>query len=216
MQRKYLMSYGRIKARKLAQEQEIALPEIMAKYGFKQLEQGYDKIILEIGFGMGEHILHRAQNDPQSLYIGVEPFVNGVAKLCKDIKNSGVTNIRIHNGDARELIETFPDSCIDKIYLMHPDPWPKPRHHKRRIVNEQTLDMFARILKPHGQMQVATDWLDYARWILRHFLACPRFEWQAQSKTDWESEPEGHIQTKYQKKSLKEGRKAVFMLFERI
>jgi tRNA (guanine-N7-)-methyltransferase len=213
MQKKYLTSFGRIKARKLAQEQEIALPEIMAKYTFKEIETGYKQVILEIGFGMGEHILHRAQNDPQSLYIGCEPFVNGVAKLCKDIKNSGVTNIRIHNGDARLLIESFPDACLDKIYLLHPDPWPKARHNKRRIVNEQTLDMFARILKANGQMQVATDWQDYAKWILRHFLDCPHFAWTAQSKTDWENEPEGHIQTKYQKKSLKEGRKAVFMLF---
>lgn len=203
-------------------------PELLAILGqspdgnkqipLKSLEDsgnGFGKVILEIGFGMGEHIAHRAKNDPQTLYIGCEPFNNGVARLSAEIQKDNLANIRIYQGDARELIEGFADESVDKIFLMHPDPWPKAKHHKRRIVNAQSLEMFARILKPQGQMQVATDWQDYAKWILRHFLDCSHFKWLVQSKADWENEPEGHIQTKYQKKSLKEGRKAVFMLFEK-
>ena len=135
-------------------------------------------------------------------YLGVEPFINGVAKALTQMKEAGLSNVRLFEGDAREVMERMPDQCLDRIFLLFPDPWPKARHAKRRFVQDETAAEFVRLLKPGGALRVATDvkaYADHALWILhRH----PRLEWQARSAADWRAPPEDHLTTRYEMKKL--------------
>ena len=172
---------------------------------------GYQKIALEIGFGGGEHLLAQAAHHPDTLYIGCEPFINGVAKCLAGIDRQKLGNIRLFTQDARLLIEALPESCVDEAFILFPDPWPKPRHHKRRLINSRTLAMLARIHKTGGRLLIATDHEDYSAWILEHLLASRDYEWMAREKADWLTPPADWTETKYQRKTTAEGRAPVFI-----
>jgi len=157
---------------------------------------------LEIGFGGGEHLAHQAALNPDIDFIGAEPFINGVAKLLALIDEKGLGNIRIHDDDVRYLLEALPAACVDRIYLLYPDPWPKVRHHKRRLVNADTLKDFYRILRPGGIFVFASDIPDYVDWTRAHVAECGGWEKQFDSG----NAPKDWIETRYEAKAVKSGR----------
>jgi tRNA (guanine-N7-)-methyltransferase len=165
---------------------------------------------LEIGFGGGEHIVHQAGLAPHAGLIGAEPFINGVAAALGRIRRAGVDNIRIHPGDVRDLFDLLPDACLDRAFLLYPDPWPKRSHHERRFVTPEPLAALARVLKPGSELRVATDIPDYVRQTLEEV---PRagFDLLAQTGTAWPD----WTRTRYEAKALREGRVPHYLTFRR-
>jgi tRNA (guanine-N7-)-methyltransferase len=170
---------------------------------------------LEIGFGGGEHLAWQAARRPERGFIGAEPFVNGVARLLAHIDEAGLDNIRIHFGDARPLIEALPDGAFSRLYVLHPDPWPKKRHFKRRMISPWFFGEAARLLKPDGELRIASDVPDYVRWTLMHARSARAFEWMARAPADWARRPEDWPETRYGAKALREGRPPVYLTFAR-
>jgi len=159
-------------------------------------------VVLEIGFGGGEHLVAQATAHPSTRFIGVEPFLNGVASCLRHIEEANAQNIRLHNGDARDVIARLPDASLDRVYILFPDPWPKARHHKRRLIQAEFLDDLARVMKPGTELRFATDWANYASWTLEHVTRDKRFTWLAESAADWRSAWPGHVTTRYEAKKL--------------
>lgn len=169
---------------------------------------------LEVGFGGGEHLATQALANPDVTLIGCEPYVNGVARLLSLIEDAD--NVRVVIDDARLLLKALPAASIERVFVLFPDPWPKARHHKRRIVNPETLADMARILKPGGELRLATDIMSYARPMLAAALADGRFDWQAERPADWCERPDDWPATRYEEKALQAGRSPVFFRFRRI
>lgn len=159
--------------------------------------------IMEIGFGGGEHLASQAGSHPHANFIGCEPFMNGVASLLVEIEDRGLNNIRIWQDDARLLIKNMPDNQLDQVYILFPDPWPKQRHHKRRLINAQLLTMLSKVMKPQGVLLIATDHQNYASWIGHHLAAHPSFtSFVGEAVTH--TPPEGWVETRYQQKAVRQ------------
>ncbi len=216
--------YGRQQGHKLRKHQQHLLDTLLPKLqiagpGDSAIDPAalFDgppaDVFLEIGFGGGEHLISRAGQNPDRGFVGAEPFVNGVAKILAGIETTGLTNIRLHFGDARDIIERFPDQSIAGTYLLYPDPWPKKRHNKRRFVNEENIRQLHRILKPGAPFLFASDIPDYVRWTLGRMLRHGGFEWTAECKDDWTKAPEGWPGTRYEAKAFREGRRAHYLHF---
>ncbi|MEL6371622.1 MAG: tRNA (guanosine(46)-N7)-methyltransferase TrmB [Pseudomonadota bacterium] len=173
------------------------------------------RVQLELGFGGGEHLAWQAANAPDVGFIGAEPFVNGVAKLLSEIDERGLTNVRVLHGDGRPLMEALPDQSLERIYVLHPDPWPKTRHHKRRIISPWFFKEAARLVIPGGTLRIASDIPDYIRWTLMHAQGAPAFTWTAERASDWHVRPDDWPQTRYEAKSLREGRQPAYLIYER-
>src|SRR3984893_2411525 len=163
-----------------------------------------DDIRLEIGFGGGEYLIAQAQERPRTGFIGVEPFVNGMAKALAAIESGNLQNIRLHFDEAVHLIAWLPQSSLARIDLIHPDPWPKRRHWKRRFVQDAMVSRLARILRPGGEFRFVTDLADYAAWTLQRLLRSPDFEWTAQTAGELRRPWPGFIQTRYHAKAARE------------
>jgi tRNA (guanine-N7-)-methyltransferase len=176
---------------------------------------GIEAVRLEIGFGGGEHLIAEAEREPRTGFIGVEPFVNGMAKALAGIDARSLANIRLHFGDAIVLIEWLPAHSLRRIDLIYPDPWPKRRHWKRRFVQDRTLAQIARILRPGGEFRFVTDWPDYAAWTLRHLTHTSDFEWTAERADDWRLPWPGFTSTRYEAKARREGRVPCYLIFRR-
>lgn len=159
-------------------------------------------VVLEIGFGGGEHLVAQATAHPNTRFIGVEPFINGVASCLRNVEEVNAQNIRLHQGDARDVVARLPDASLDRVYILFPDPWPKARHHKRRLIQAGFLNELARVMKPGAELRFATDWANYASWTLEQVTHHPRFAWLAESAADWRSAWPGHVQTRYERKKL--------------
>lgn len=170
---------------------------------------------LEIGFGGGEHLVHRATNLPDWNFIGCEPFENGMAKCLAGIDKGGLTNVRLLMDDARFLLDQLPTDSVDHIDLLYPDPWHKARHNKRRFVNPSNLDEMARVLKPGAKFCFASDIPDYVDWTLDHLRRHPAFTWVADSAADWRTPYDGWISTRYEQKAIREGRTPHYLTFLR-
>jgi tRNA (guanine-N7-)-methyltransferase len=170
---------------------------------------------LEIGFGGGEHLLKRALEFPETGFIGCEPFVNGMAKLLKEIRERGIRNIRLYDKDATFLLRRLPKAQISMIELLYPDPWPKRRQRKRRFVSEESLDLIARALTPGGSFRFASDIDDYVGWTLVRTLPRKDIVWQAAEPKDWITPYEGWIRTRYEAKAVREGRSSAYLTFVR-
>ncbi len=170
---------------------------------------------LEIGFGGGEHLIHRAGETPDAGFIGVEPFVNGMAKALMEIGRKGLANVRLSDADAVRVLDVLPDASLDRVSLLYPDPWPKKRHWKRRFVGPDTVARFARVLKPGGEFQFASDIDTYVDWTLRHLRAHPAFAWTARCAADWKTPFPGWPGTRYEAKALREGRTPAYLTFAR-
>jgi tRNA (guanine-N7-)-methyltransferase len=175
-----------------------------------------DEIQLEIGFGGGENMIAQASTRPRTGMIGVEPFVNGMAKALAAIETAGLRNIRLHFDDAIGLLAWLPDASVARIDLIHPDPWPKRRHWKRRFVQDATVAQFARILRRGGEMRFVTDIADYAAWTLRHFVQSPDFIWTAERADDWRRGWPDFAGTRYHAKAAREQRPSCFLIFRRV
>lgn len=172
------------------------------------------EVWLEVGFGGGEHMVHQAALNPQAGIIGCEPFINGVAMLLGKIRAAGVSNIRIHPGDVRELFDVLPECSLDRAFLLYPDPWPKARHHRRRFVTPGYLHPLARAMKPGAVLRVATDIPDYVRQAL---IEVPKagFDWLAERPADWREPWDDWISTRYEQKALREERVPHYLTFRR-
>ena len=170
---------------------------------------------LEIGFGGGEHLHHEAGRFPLTGFIGVEPFVNGMAKFLSRLDAEPRGNIRLYDDDATRLLDWLPDAALDGIDLFYPDPWPKKRHWKRRFVSAVNLDRFARVLKAGGRFRFASDIDSYVDWTLAACRAHAAFDWQAGSAQDWHTPYEGWPGTRYEAKALREGRRPAYLTFLR-
>lgn len=170
---------------------------------------------LEIGFGGGEHLVHQAVTYPGAHIIGCEPYMNGVAMLLGKIRQSEATNLNVHPGDVRNLFDVLPTACLDKAFLLYPDPWPKKRHHRRRFVTQEHLEPLARVLKPGAEFRVATDIPDYVRQTL---IEVPKagFEWRAECPEDWRTPWSDWISTRYEQKALREDRTPHYLTFRRL
>ncbi len=161
-----------------------------------------DDVWLEVGFGAGEHLLWQAENHPHVGLIGAEPYVSGIAKLLAKLGQSRARNVRIHEGDARDVIAALPQSALGRAFILFPDPWPKTRHHKRRFVQTATLDALARVLRPGAELRFASDDPGYFAWTLERLCAHPSYEWMAGRAVDWMSRPDDWPQTRYEAKAL--------------
>ncbi|MCC7267715.1 MAG: tRNA (guanosine(46)-N7)-methyltransferase TrmB [Caulobacteraceae bacterium] len=204
-----LRSFGRLKGRPIKPRQaalmQTLLPRLRPPAGaFRPLDlaPAAHEAWLEIGFGGGEHMAEQAARHPDVLLLGAEPFQNGVASALRHVDERGLGNVRIHDGDARDLLARLPDASLARVFILFPDPWPKARHNKRRLVQPETVAELARVLKPGGLLRFATDWGDYADEALGRFLASPHFDWPAECAGDWRAPPADHVATRYEEKRL--------------
>ncbi len=217
--------YGRRQDKPLKPRQTRLMETLLPRIAVPDPEKGpidlkalfpdTEEIWLEVGFGGGEHLAWQAAHNREAGLIGAEPFVNGVGKLLAQIDDEGLRNVRIHFGDARPLLEALPQGALSRLFVLHPDPWPKKRHFKRRMISPWFFLEAARLLRPGGELRVASDIPDYIRWTLMHAQNAPSFEWTARRAADWKTRPADWPQTRYEAKSLKEGRHPAYLVFRR-
>ena len=170
---------------------------------------------LEIGFGGAEHLIAQAASHPQCGFIGVEPFVNGMAKALAAIDARSLHNIRLHHGDATDLLAWLPPTSLARVDLLYPDPWPKRRHWKRRFVQDRSVAAIGYVLRPGGEFRFATDIADYAAWTLERLLRSPDFTWTAQRADDWRLPWLDFVGTRYEAKAKREDRTPCYLTFRR-
>ena len=180
------------------------------------LDAPVDDVRLEIGFGGGEHLIAEALAFPNVAFIGCEPYVNGMAKILAQIEAHDIGNIRLFAGDAMELLAWAPPRSLARIDLIHPDPWPKRRHWKRRFVQDATVAAMARTLKPDGEFRFVSDIDDYSAWTLKHLARSPDFVWTAERAPDWRLPWPDYTMTRYGVKAEREGRHAAYLRFRKM
>ncbi|MDH5723194.1 MAG: tRNA (guanosine(46)-N7)-methyltransferase TrmB [Alphaproteobacteria bacterium] len=221
--------FGRRQGRSLSSSRQKALDEVLPRINTPEnfltlqsnkspadfFDRPFKEYWLEIGFGHGEHLQELMLGNPDKAYIGAEPFVNGMTSFLKEINDLNTDNIRVLMDDGMLLARSFKPDSIDGIYILNPDPWHKTRHHKRRLVRKENLDIFARILKKGGDLILTTDVEDLADWMITETVNHGAFEWLAQSCTDWQTPPENWIPTRYEVKGAKGAKKMVYLLFKR-
>ena len=219
--------FGRRKGHKLRQHQadlvDNLLPHLaldIAQGAPSDVREMFDpraeELRLEIGFGGGEHLAAEAEIHPATGFIGCEPYVNGMAKILAQIEARNIGNIRLLAGDAAELLAWLPKTSLSRIDLLHPDPWPKRRHWKRRFVQDKTIAAMARVLKQGGEFRFVCDIDDYCAWTLSHLSRSPDFVWLAERADDFRKPWDGYTMTRYGKKAAREGRKAAYLRFRRV
>lgn len=161
-----------------------------------------DDVWLEVGFGAGEHLAWQAEQHPRVGLIGAEPYEGGVAKLLSKLDEEPRDNIRIHMGDARDILAALPDASLGRVFVLFPDPWPKTRHHKRRFLQIEMLDTLARVMKPGAELRFASDDAPLAEYTLERLMAHPAFTWTATRANDWKTRPADWPPTRYEAKQL--------------
>jgi len=222
-----LRSYGRRKAKPLSARKtrliEDLLPSLridLAKSPPSPLTALFpvpvSAVWLEIGFGSGEHLLWQAERHKEIGFIGCEPFINGMGSLLGAIEDRGLTTIRVYDGDAREVLAWLPAGSVGRIFLLFPDPWPKKRHQKRRLLAPETIGECARVLVSGGEFRFASDSGDYTAEALLLMRKSGAFAWTAEQADDWRKRPSDWPETRYERKSLSEGRKAAYLTFTRL
>lgn len=219
--------YGRRHGKTLRPLQRAALDEVLPRYmldlaapapaDLRSLFQtAPESLRLEIGFGAGERLLSQVRRLPQTGFIGVEPFVNGMAKFVAELASQPASNLRLYDDDATRLLDWLPAASIDIVELLYPDPWPKRRHWKRRFVSQVNLERIVRVLHPGGQFRFASDIDHYVDWTLAHCRAHGGLEWTATQPADWREPFEGWVETRYEAKARREGRRTAYLEFRRI
>jgi tRNA (guanine-N7-)-methyltransferase len=215
--------YGRSRGKALRDGQERLIAEALPRLSIEPgalagpglFAAETRELWLEIGFGSGEHMIAEAAANPDVGFIGCEPFLNGVAAALAGLERSGIDNVRIRRGDVQSLIDAAPSGLFSRIFVLYPDPWPKRRHNKRRLISEATVEALARVLRPGGEVRFATDIDDYAGWTLNRFLASPHFRWTAARADDWRFPWPEWRPTRYEAKARREGRKSAYFSFVR-
>lgn len=205
-----IRSFGRIKSRKLSDHKNHLLTDLVADYAIKDSDFSSQNNCLEIGFGFGDFTFEKAKQNPQQLFFGSEPHLNGVVNLLAKLETEPLKNLRISTSDVRLLLAKFPDRFFDQIFILFPDPWPKVKHFKRRLINQEFLDqILSPKMKNGAKLTIATDHDSYKTWILCEIAKSKKFNWDANSKKDWQIFPNDWVITKYQKKAEREGRISV-------
>ena len=219
--------FGRRKGHKLRAHQSGLIEQLLPRLTLdiarpapaeatELFEPPADEMRLEIGFGGGEHLAAEAHAFPTHGFIGCEPYVNGMAKILAQIEAQEIGNIRLFAGDAAELLAWLPPRSLSRIDLIHPDPWPKRRHWKRRFVQDTSIAAMARVLKSGGEFRFVSDIDDYCAWTLAHLASAPDFRWTAERASDWREPWPGYTMTRYGRKAEREGRKATYLRFRRV
>jgi tRNA (guanine-N7-)-methyltransferase len=220
-----LRSYGRRKGKRLSPRKERLIADLLPRLRPDLAHPAPDDlrtlfpvsvrdVWLEIGFGSGEHLLWQAEHAPDAGIIGCEPFINGVATLLGAIEDRGIETVRIHDGDARDVLAWLPDRSIARVFILFPDPWPKTRQMKRRLVSPELLESLARVIRPGGELRFASDDNDYAAQALLTVKQSGAFGWQARRADDWRIRPDDWPETRYELKGLS-GQKPVYLSWER-
>jgi tRNA (guanine-N7-)-methyltransferase len=218
--------FGRRRGRTLRPGQKTLINELLPRLAINLPASGCldtdalfgasrSAIWLEIGFGGGEHLAQLAEQHPQIGFIGCEVFENGIVKLLAQIEQRRLDNIRIFGDDARLMIAALSPASVDRVFILFPDPWPKRRQHKRRIVSRETLDGLAEIMTDDAELRVATDDADYLSWILERVTAHPAFEWRARRPADWRERPLDWPPTRYEAKARAAARPPAFLRVRR-
>jgi tRNA (guanine-N7-)-methyltransferase len=218
--------FGRRKGHKLRAHQAELVDQLLPKLAIDVAEPAPQplaelfkakvaSIRLEIGFGGGEHLLAEARADPGAGFIGCEPYLNGLAKILARLEAEPAGNLRLFAGDAAELLAWLPAASLQRIDLIHPDPWPKRRHWKRRFVQQATIAAMARVLRPGGEFRFVSDIDDYAAWTLELFQRSADFVWIAEHADDWRKPWPGFTHTRYGAKAVREGRAATYLIFRK-
>lgn len=220
--------FGRRKGHKLRTEQKALMENLLPhlKIDLEKFEKKIDpqdffasdikEVWLEIGFGAGEHTAWQAKQNPNIGFIACEPFLNGVASLLKRVSTDRLRNIRIFTDDALPLIRRFTEGKINRLFILFPDPWPKSRHKKRRIITTSNVTSFANIMADNGELRFSTDHLEYAKWTLLTMLKHEWFYWTAEKSSDWQNRPEDWPLTRYEYKAFKDNKKPIFLQFKRL
>lgn len=214
-----LRTFGRRKARPLSPRQARLLSEVYPRVaiaaGETPIDAGARETWLELGFGGGEHLVWHAQRSPQVQFIGCEPFQDGVVKVLSEIEQFGLANIQLYEGDGRDILRRLPPAAIARAFILFPDPWPKRRHAKRRLITNATLDLLAKVLLPGAELRFATDIADYADTALRAIIKHNGFTWPAMGPADWRERPADWPPTRYEEKAVREGRRRYYFRFRR-
>ena len=224
--RRDLRTFGRRRGRKLSPHQQRLMDEVLPRLridldtrappGLAQLfTSPPDRVWLEIGFGGGEHLLWQAKADLDVGLIGCEPFEDGVVKVLSVIDRERLGNIRLHPDDARDLLRWLPAATIDRAFVLFPDPWPKTRHRKRRLLQSDTIQDLARVLRPGAELRLATDIGDYAVQMLAGVLGSGAFDWPVATAADWRQRPDDWPPTRYEAKALRDDRRCTYLRFQR-
>lgn len=221
--------YGRRRGRKLRPKQDAVLNHGLSEYSITSemladapidprqwFDHDIDRICLEIGFGGGEHLAARAAQYPKTGFIGAEPFINGVASLCRHIDENNLNNVRIWPDDIRLLLPLLAKRSLQAVYILFPDPWPKQRHEARRIVQPAMLDLLADHICPDGELLLASDDPTAKSWLLANAVRHDHFAWQVSSAADWRQPPADWPGTRYMRKAEKAGRKSAWFRFCRV
>jgi len=216
-EKKLIRSFGRIKSRKFSDHKNFLLENLMPKYeldSFKschhKVEAGqFKKVVLEIGSGFGDFIFNKSSANRDKLFIGCEPHLNGLVNILSMLKNSPLDNICLYRQDVRFLIESMADDFLNHIFILFPDPWPKSKHRKRRLINKEFLDLIAKKVKKDGKLTIATDHDDYKTAIMASINQTNSWCWLAKSSKDWQEFPADWVETKYQKKAKIESRNSI-------
>ncbi len=221
-----LRSFGRRRGRKRSARQQALLGEVLPRFAL-DLKDACPRSLstlfpvptsvvwLEIGFGGAEHLIWQARHNPETGILGCEVFDDGVVKAVSAIEEHAVANIRISTHDARDVLRWLPDASLQRVFILFPDPWPKKRHEKRRLISRGLLDRLACVMAPGAELRVATDVGDYARAILFAAGAHSAFAWQAASPQDWRERRPDWPETRYEAKARREGRRCYFFRFLR-
>ena len=214
--------YGRRSGHKLRQGQAALLEELLPAVQIPEGSLssralfGDDRPLeFEIGFGSGEHLASHAASRPDRGFVGCEPFLNGVVGALGRIDADKLANVRLHMGDALAVLERLPDASLERLYLLHPDPWPKARHAKRRMINPGPLDLFAAKLKHGGEFRLGTDDPTYCRWSMMVMNRRRDFEWLAESAKDFRERPHDWPQTRYEAKARRKGHEVWYFRYLR-
>jgi tRNA (guanine-N7-)-methyltransferase len=222
-----LRSYGRRKSKPLSARKERLFQELLPTLRLdlreappKELRALFPvtlrEVWLEIGFGSGEHLLWQAEHHKDIGFIGCEPFVNGVGSLLGAIEDRRLETIRVHDADARDVLAWLPARSISRLFLLFPDPWPKKRQQKRRLLSSETVAAFSRVLAPGGELRFASDDSDYAALTLFTVNRSGAFAWLAERAADWRERTSDWPETRYERKAGSEGRKSIYLRFKRL
>lgn len=221
-----LRSFGRRRGRAPSPRQKALLTDLLPQVAINLSDPPpadartlFDRLVsqvwLEIGFGGGEHLVWQAERKPEVGLIGCEPYEDGVVKVLSAIETQRLGNIRLHADDARAVLPWLPPASVSRAFILFPDPWPKQRHVKRRLISTPLLNALARLMHPGAELRIATDIGDYARTILMAFERQNHFIWTATSPEDWRARPADWPETKYEQKAVREGRKSYYLRFLR-
>jgi tRNA (guanine-N7-)-methyltransferase len=216
--------YGRSRGKVLRVGQKRLLAEALPLFSIapEKLAEGRAfvptprEVWLEIGFGAGEHLIDQAKANPDVGLVGCEPFLNGVVAALAGLKRDEISNVLLRRGDAQAVIKAVPDAFFSRVFMLYPDPWPKRRHHKRRVVSVSFIAALARVMRGGAELRFATDIDDYAGWALSRFLASPHFRWTAAGADDWRQPWPGWRPTRYEAKACLDGRRSVYLTFVRL